>query len=302
MSGWNGQFNARISRLERFFSLNTSKGQFDPRIDRLERTVNLKECTGQFDDRIDRLERLLNEQSGEHSYTGDIVRFYTIKSVPLSFAEVSLSPIQSGSGDPSPTNIRPISGHTGAELNVAAEYDAEGKTTYSVTFTDQGTVYGGTFDFVTGVGKITHRMITFDGTQTIGKEPASWNPNANVFYYELGTDANKGNMPSTKIVPNIIGNMVLPVKYTDLKTTPDNWRIGFTSDGRYLEWTAPFSSVADMNSFLTSTPMQVVFELATPIEYTLTPQQIETLLGENNVWSDAGEITVKYNMQTKGSN
>ena len=33
------------------------------------------------------------------------------------------------------------------------------------------------------------------------------------------------------------------------------------------------------------------YELATPIEYTLSAQQIETLLGENNVWSDAGEIS-----------
>lgn len=43
-----------------------------------------------------------------------------------------------------------------------------------------------------------------------------------------------------------------------------------------------------------TTGAQVVYELAIPLEYTLTPQQLTTLLGENNVWSDAGEITLTY--------
>jgi len=37
----------------------------------------------------------------------------------------------------------------------------------------------------------------------------------------------------------------------------------------------------------------VVYELATPQTYQLTPQQIQTLLGRNNVWSD-GDVSVEY--------
>lgn len=40
---------------------------------------------------------------------------------------------------------------------------------------------------------------------------------------------------------------------------------------------------------------QIVYQLETPIEYTLTPQQIEMLSGENIIWSNAnGDIDVTY--------
>ena len=200
--------------------------------------------------------------------SGEIVTFETVAESPITSASVALSPIQSGSGDPSPDNIRPISGHTGAELirtgknllphkfyqfnssqlsvgtdtsttyahylkagtytlsaslmgqarwiireehdtantNVggtlisanphgtftidkdgmyriwlygsgitaemvswfqlelgssATAYEPYDGDTYSVTFTDQGTVYGGTYDFVTGKLKVTWAKKSF---------------------------------------------------------------------------------------------------------------------------------------------
>jgi hypothetical protein len=36
------------------------------------------------------------------------------------------------------------------------------------------------------------------------------------------------------------------------------------------------------------------YELATPLTIDLTPQQMTTLLGTNNIWSDAGDVTVEY--------
>jgi hypothetical protein len=45
--------------------------------------------------------------------------------------------------------------------------------------------------------------------------------------------------------------------------------------------------------------VQLVYELATPITYQLTPQEITTLLGVNNVWSDCGPVDVEYPADTK---
>ena len=42
--------------------------------------------------------------------------------------------------------------------------------------------------------------------------------------------------------------------------------------------------------------VQLVCELAEPMIFQLTPQQIQTLIGQNNVWSDAGEVEVAYNI------
>jgi hypothetical protein len=43
--------------------------------------------------------------------------------------------------------------------------------------------------------------------------------------------------------------------------------------------------------------VQLCYELATPITYQLTPQEVATLLGSNRVWSDAGYISLVYHTQ-----
>ena len=43
---------------------------------------------------------------------------------------------------------------------------------------------------------------------------------------------------------------------------------------------------------------QVVYELAEPIHYPLTPTEIKTLLGQNNIWADTGDTEVEYRADT----
>ncbi|MBR4703227.1 MAG: hypothetical protein IKO91_05225 [Oscillospiraceae bacterium] len=43
-----------------------------------------------------------------------------------------------------------------------------------------------------------------------------------------------------------------------------------------------------------STGAQVVYELAEPITYQLTPTEVRTLYGENNLWADTGDVTAEY--------
>lgn len=54
------------------------------------------------------------------------------------------------------------------------------------------------------------------------------------------------------------------------------------------------TNVASLKSYLSSHNLQICYELATPIEITLTPQQITALLGQNVIWSDGGNVTVEY--------
>lgn len=49
-----------------------------------------------------------------------------------------------------------------------------------------------------------------------------------------------------------------------------------------------YSDTASLTTALNGQTM--VYELATPIEITLSPTQIEMLLGENNLWADAGSV------------
>lgn len=60
--------------------------------------------------------------------------------------------------------------------------------------------------------------------------------------------------------------------------------------------TLPSTWISDRDVYASGTTpttgAQVVYKLATPQTYQLTPTQIMTLVGDNNVWSDAGEITL----------
>lgn len=56
-------------------------------------------------------------------------------------------------------------------------------------------------------------------------------------------------------------------------------------------------SYSDVDSFQTAMQgVQLVYELATPIHYPLTPQEITSLLGANNIWADTGDVSVEYLM------
>ena len=60
------------------------------------------------------------------------------------------------------------------------------------------------------------------------------------------------------------------------------------------------TSLTDFKNWLVSqntlgTPVQITIKLATPITYQLTPTEVRSLLGVNNVWADCGSITeLKY--------
>ena len=62
--------------------------------------------------------------------------------------------------------------------------------------------------------------------------------------------------------------------------------------------TLPGEWISDRDAYAPGTTpttrAQVVYELATPITYALTPQEISTFLGTNNIWADTGDTTVTY--------
>lgn len=54
------------------------------------------------------------------------------------------------------------------------------------------------------------------------------------------------------------------------------------------------SSFAEFQAILNATPLQLVYELATPITIPLTPQEISTLAGQNVMWADCGKVDVEW--------
>lgn len=192
---------------------------------------------------------------------------------------VSIEPVQSGSGDPSPTNVRPISGWTGANVVVSPTTDAHDGTTYPISWeTEAGTVYGGTLDVTTGLLTVDRAMVDL-GT-------LNWRRNGQGVQFYSDPIANAVNDYSGR---NVIcscytgGNAYNPtVNY--LICIAEQLHRAFVTDDRYTDGIALKNALSGA---------QLVYELATPQTYQLTPNQILLLAEHKHVWADCGDITLQ---------
>ena len=207
------------------------------------------------------------------------VGFYVYNKT-FSGAAIPLS-ITVGSTAPSaytPTaNLCPITGHTQATLNIGTEYPTP---VNSFTLSLGQTVYGGKIDLVTGEGEITTASHTFDSTSGIYRN------SANQFYISNAFDSNIKH-------PAAWESSLLSNKFKPASTTSEAGACFLNVGGNIRFNTVnSYATVADMIADIGA--IQFTYPLETPIPLSLTGQQIQTLLGLNNIWSDAGEITIDY--------
>ena len=230
---------------------------------------------------------LLNEVEGLPS---DIATFADGSALPMPSLKVGIEPVQEGSGDPSPENVRHISGHTEANVVVSPTTDAEDGTTYNIQFKDRDnplTVYGGSLDVVSG-------ELTVDRVST--NLSASW-------YWFVGSTQPSGKtVISTSSFPEHKGNIATCSHYKQGNTiyvVDMNYGEFIVSDGGVGAYfcfkNETGGTVQEFKDIITAqenagTPIQICYELATPITYQLTPTQVKSLLGTNNVWADTGDI------------
>ena len=166
------------------------------------------------------------------------------------------------------------------------DYHAYVGTTLPVSWqSEAGTVYGGTLDVITGLLTVTHGIVDlgdYDWTYYTG----GTNP---IFY----TTVTGTRQYSNGDMPNAISSMY---KVRISQSRSNFARYALDGEFTFLSTT---ESLAIRNSDYTSaaafkTAMSgqtVVYELATPLAYQLTPQQIATIrLGINNVWCDTGPV------------
>ena len=204
--------------------------------------------------------------------------------MPVRGLFVAIEPVQAGSGDPSPDNVRPITGWTGAEISHSGA-DTSSPETYNITFpAEAGTVYGGSLDVTTGVLTVDRaiHIVTAEELQLVGTTAKG------IQYLQ----PKGGTLADAKTDGQKASNMYIT------KTSLDNgtWRV---LNGRYYIYDNRFSDLETAKAIVTETEIQLVYELATPITYTLTPQEVRTLLGINNIWSDTGDTEVTYLADTK---
>jgi hypothetical protein len=75
--------------------------------------------------------------------------------------------------------------------------------------------------------------------------------------------------------------------------------IAITTTGVAVVYDPNYNLNTDTTAFTTAvTGQTLLYELATPIEYTLTADDVLTLLGQNNIFSSTGDVDVRYRCNT----
>lgn len=181
------------------------------------------------------------------------------------------------------SNICPISGWD--EVDVTVADDVETPTVSNVYTIDlDGTRYGGKLDVVSGVLTVDRAEVIFDGSNDEG-----WTINNNCHCTYVENIKQSTTQSATNFIT--IANEYKPngVRYRDditesgiAKTIGANNQIAIKDTN--------YSTSDSWREFLASKPLQVVYELATPITYQLTPTAVKSLLGTNNIWADTGDI------------
>ena len=190
--------------------------------------------------------------------------------VPLKSCEVALSPS--------------LDGYSSVTVH---HTDGQTPPVFSEDYTASlgRTIYGGSADIVNGEGKETHGKKVFDGTEGTGGTPA-WTmisvSQGTMFRIAVSDKV-------TTSATNTLCSYYTPVAQAQ---RADGTVSGAGTNVDIID--NRFSSVDDFKAWLAENPVTLVYELATPTDFTFDGQEINTRLGYNAFWSDEGDTEVTY--------
>ncbi|MBQ7864761.1 MAG: hypothetical protein IJ350_00220 [Clostridia bacterium] len=161
------------------------------------------------------------------------------------------------------------------------------------------TVYGGTLDWGTGVLTVDRAVYTVTGDE-------KWSRNTSTERWDCKTQATHSCSGSYEF--GCFDVVCSHAKTTRNTSSIGAWMLPYSGQEVGLRWRPAtdddFANVDELKAYLAEqyaagTPMQYVYKIATPYTIQLTPQQLETLKGTNNVWSDCGDTSLVYVADSK---
>jgi hypothetical protein len=149
-------------------------------------------------------------------------------------------------------------------------------------------VYGAEVDVVNGVATVTHKLV--DMTTISWSYISSY---AHSLFSGLISDSALGVANETNILCSIYKPIsARPPKDMGDISNPLCICQRITNAGLLVQ-DDNYTSKADFEASLSNA--YVVYPLAEPFDIQLTPQQIETLIGNNTIFADTGDVDLTYN-------
>lgn len=166
----------------------------------------------------------------------------------------------------------------------------------SVTINLGQTVYGGTLDVLTGVLAVDRQFFELDGNSNVTKGSSGSASASEAFPYWATIYIPCNNATTNYSEWRFSHGKCQSSAYSGI------FRI-FKTNNTTIQATvgtdALLSTTADAKTWLQTqkdngTPLQIVAELTTPLTYQLSPQTVRTLVGQNNIFADTGNVALDY--------
>ena len=142
-------------------------------------------------------------------------------------------------------------------------------------------VYGGTLDMVSGVLTVTQKLVDLGSL--------AWSVQNEYFRTAVQSDAKKG---ANGVLSNAHCSALVVSSPNGFLNT--NNSITVATDGRFTAYSTAWTGWTGEQVQEALDGVMFAYELDTPIAYQLTPQQINTLIGTNNILTDAEVSEIVY--------
>lgn len=197
--------------------------------------------------------------------------------LPLKSCVSKIIGYQEGSGTPSPSNVRNLVSFNSATLT-------ENGNTHLFTFGQS--IYQGSVDWKRGVVVGTWGIDVYDGSND-----ENWNVQG-IAGFRIDNTAKKAGMD------NYLADNYQATNESGWDISiPNGYFSGHPAIQRFY-FRTPYDgfelSLENWRSWLSSNPITVVYELATPIEIPLGGINLLTQEGQNNIFCDTGDTTLEY--------
>lgn len=168
-------------------------------------------------------------------------------------------------------------------------FEVGNHTEYNVSFGAAGTVYGASLDVKNGILTVTKSLATYNGNET-------WTATATAHGFYM-------TRPSAWLLRSAITtNLFKEVPAGTGTANMNPWEVGWNTTGANLLFMcdSTITTLDEWKAFLAANPLQIMYELENPVSYQLDPTTIKSILGQNNIWCDTGDITsLEYRADTR---